>query len=305
MDTFVDPGPVADVPWVQGTCSASPDTLNFETAELCVRLTKSSQTIASLAPKVAPGFDFAPADLLAARSGPGYVQLGDLTLRVRTGTSGEWQNIDTWSSRTAVTAMTASGDVKAAADLALPASAPLHVTRSWLLTGGRLGMRIVLTNSSSAAMQVGALGLPMVFDNVLTGRTLDAAHATCSFPDPYIGRDAGYLQVTRLNGQAPVLLVLPDGSTPFEAYNPIWSAPKSGNQDPVGIFTDLTQRSSTFEGFLEWMVHTKAYADKEWSAAQPWNPPTELDLAPGESKTYGLQFVLADQVRNIEQRLVA
>ncbi len=306
-DAAVNVGPVADVPWVQGTCSTPPDTLNFETAELCVRLTKSSQTIAALEPKVAPGFDFTPADLRPTRSGPGYVQLGDITLRVRTGSSGDWQNIDSWSTRTAVTAMPASGSVMAAADLgpSLPASVPLSVTRSWVTEGGRLIMRLTLTNKSSTAVQVGALGLPMVFNNVLTNRTLEQAHATCSFADPYIGRDAGYVQVTRLNGQGPVLLVLPDGNTPFEAYNPIWSPPKSGNQDPVAIFSDLTQRSTTFEGFLEWMVHTKAYADKEWNAATPWNPPTELDLAPGESKTYGLQLVLADQVRHIEQVLVA
>jgi hypothetical protein len=306
VDASVHVGPVPDVAWVKGTCSAPADTINFETAELCVRLTKSSQTIAALEPKVSPGFDFTPADLLATRSGPGYVQLGDLTLRWRAGTAGDWQNVSTSSSRTAVTAMSASGSMLAAADLApaLPAGIPLRVVRTWAMEGGRLIMRFALTNTSSGPVQVGALGMPMVFNNVLTGRTLDQAHATCSFADPYIGNDAGYLQVTRLNGQGPVLLVLPDGKTPFEAYNPIWSVPKSGNKDPVAIFTDLTQRSQTFEGFLEWMVHSKAYAEKEWVKAQPWNPPTDLNLGPGESKTYGVQLVLADQIRGIEQRLV-
>ena len=42
-------------------------------------------------------------------------------------------------------------------------------------------------------MQIGALGFPMVFNNVITNRTLDQAHTTCSFADPYVGRDAGYL----------------------------------------------------------------------------------------------------------------
>jgi hypothetical protein len=171
------------------------------------------------------------------------------------------------------------------------------------MEGGRLVLRFRLQNTSTGPVQIGALGLPMVFNNVITNRTLDQAHAACSLSDPYIGGDAGYLQVTRLSGQGPALLVLPDGKTPFEAYNPILNVPKTGSKDPVAIFTDPTPRGSSFEGFYEWMVHSKAYADKEWSNAKPWNPPTDLTLAAGESKTYGVQFVLADQIRHIESVL--
>jgi hypothetical protein len=300
-------GKVTDVAWVTGTCSkGTPDTIQFETAEFCVSLSKNSQTIAALQPKAAPGFDFTPADRLSKRAGAGYFQLGDLTLRLRASSSADWQNVTTSASRVAVIAKPSSDTVLAAADLApaLPANLPLTITRSWLLQGGRLILRFVLENKSSAPVQVGALGVPMIFDNLIMDRTLDQAHATCSFADPYVGRDAGYLQVTRLNGQGPALLVLPDGRTSFEAYNPIFDPPKPGSKDPVAVFTDLTPRGQTFEGFWEWMVHSKAYADAEWNHAQPWNPATELTLAAGESKTYGLVFVLSDRIRNIEQRLI-
>jgi hypothetical protein len=289
-------GGVPDVPNVSGSCSFGTNTLNFETAEFCVSLTRASQTVAALKPKVASSFDFTPADQLSSRSGAGYMHLGDVTLRVRTGT-GAWQNVSTSSSRTAVTALTAAGDVKAAADLkpALPASLPLTITRSWLVEGGRLVMRVELKNGSSSPVEVGALGFPMVYNNVITGRTLDQAHAACSFADPYIGQDAGYLQVTRLSGQAPALLVLPEKGTPFEAFNPILNA--AGG---AAIFTDPTPRQQTFEGFHEWMVHTGAYAANEWRGVQPWNSPSSATLAPGEARTYGLKFVLSDQIRNIE-----
>lgn len=56
----------------------------------------------------------------------------------------------------------------------------------------------------------------MVFNNVLNERSLEEAHAKCSFYDPYIGEDAGYLQVTRLNGLGPALLVVAYGHTPLE-----------------------------------------------------------------------------------------
>ena len=127
------------------------------------------------------------------------------------------------------------------------------------------------------------------------------AHAVCSFYDPYIGEDAGYLQVTRLSGHGPALLVVPDGKTPFEAYNPILDKPDHWGAKP--IFTDPTPRGITFEGFYEWMVHSQAYAENEWKSAQPWNPPTALTLAPGESKTYGVKFLLSDSIRDIEKTL--
>ena len=296
---------IPDTPNIPGTCGTSTSTINFETAEFCVSLNKTSQTIAALKPKGVSNFDFTPSDLESSRSAAGYFHLGDITLRLRTGTSGTWQNVTTSASRTAVTAQTASGDVLAAADLspALPSSLPVSVTRSYVNQGGRLVMRFDIKNKSTSSVQIGALGIPMVFGNVITDRTLDQAHAQCSFADPYIGRDAGYLQVTRLSGASPALLVLPDGKTPFEAYNPILNAPKTDSKDPVAIFTELTPRGQTFEGFLEWMVHSKAYADGEWSNATPWNPATDLTLAAGESKTYGVVFVLSDSIRNIEKTL--
>lgn len=294
------------MPWVNGTCSTSSTTLNLETAQFCLSLSKASQTVAGLKPKGVSNFDFTPADLVATRSGAGYFHLGDLTLRLRPNSTGEWQNVSTAASRTQVTTQTASGSILAQADLApaLPANLPLSVTRTWATEGGRLILRFTLKNKSNSPVQIGALGLPMVFNNVITNRTLEQAHAACSFADPYIGSDAGYLQVTRLSGQGPALLVLPDGRTPFEAYSPLLNAPKANSKDPVAVFTDSTPRAQTFEGFLEWMVHSQAYAGKEWSKASPWNPATDLVLAPGDSKTYGVRFVLADQIRNIEKTLI-
>ncbi|MGH9731460.1 MAG: DUF5695 domain-containing protein, partial [Candidatus Acidiferrales bacterium] len=138
---------------------------------------------------------------------------------------------------------------------------------------------------------------------VMNNRSLAQAHEICSFYDPYIGEDAGYLQVTRLNGHGPALVVVPDGKTPFEAYNPILN--KRSVNGAVPIFSDPTPRWVTFEGFYDWMVHSEAYAENEWKNAQPWNPPTMLSLAPGESKTYGVKFLLADSIRHIEKTLTA
>ena len=202
-----------------------------------------------------------------------------------------------------MTPISTSDTVLAAADLTpmLPHDMPLRITRSWLLDGGTLVMRFTLTNTNSQPVQIGALGIPMVFNNVLTGRTLDQAHAICSFYDPYIGEDAGYLQVTRLSGHGPTLVVVPDGKTPFEAYSPILDSPRG----QARLFSDLTQRTVTFEGFLDWMVHSQAYAEDSWKNAAPWNPPTMETLAPGQSRNYGVRFLLSDSIRGIEKTLVS
>ncbi|HMI50834.1 MAG TPA: DUF5695 domain-containing protein [Candidatus Saccharimonadales bacterium] len=278
--------------------------LRLETTDFTVDLVRSSQTVASLVPKMAKDFDFTPGDLLAERSQDGYYHLGDLDLRLRTGDSGEWKNYSTSLARKPVAALPASGETLAAADLSptLPADIPVAVLRTWVNQGGKLVLRFVLKNKTSETVQIGALGIPMIFNNVLNNRTLEQAHAKCSFYDPYIGEDAGYLQVTRLSGLAPALLVVPDGRTPFEAYNPILS--KGRNRGgPEAIFTDPTPRSVTFEGFYDWMVHSTAFADTEWRNVPQWNPPTMLTLAPGESRTYGVKFLISDSIRNIEKTL--
>ena len=278
-------------------------TVNYDTPDFTLSLVRSSQTVAALKPKGADGFDFTPGDLLVERSQNGYFHLGDLTLRLRTEDSANWTNYSTATVRSAVRMLPPSGNALAIADLAptLPADIPLQITRTWAVQEGKLTLRFALTNTSTKTVQIGALGVPMIFNNVLNDRSLEQAHAICSFYDPYIGEDAGYLQVTRLNGHGPALLVVPDGKTPFEAYNPILD--RKGRWGAAPVFTDPTPRGITFEGFYEWMVHSQAYAENEWKAAQPWNTPTSLTLAPGESKTYGLEFLVSDSIRHIEKTL--
>ena len=284
--------------------------IDFQTPELALSLVRSSQTVAALHPKQDPSFDFTPGDLLVERSRDGYYHLGDIDLRLRVGSSGEWKSYSTALARTQVTSLPSSGNVIAAADLSptLPADIPLQITRSWELDDGKLVLRFTLKNKRSEPVQLGALGIPMVFNNVLNNRSLEQAHAICSFYDPYIGLDAGYLQVTRLNGHGPALLVVPDGQTPFEAYSPILGLRgASGSSAPPEpqIFTDSTPRGMTFEGFYDWMVHTAAFAESEWKNAQQWNPPTQITVAPGDSKTYGVKFLVSDSIRNIESTLAA
>jgi len=273
----------------------------FDTPDFTLKLVKASQTVAALQPKGADGFDFTPADQITARAADGFYQLGDITLQLRTGANGDWKRFSTADARKPVVASEVSGNTIAAADLTptLPTDCPLQITRSWGLDNGRLVLKFELKNKSSEPMEIGALGIPMIFNNLITDftrsqprpRTLDQAHTICSFTDPAICMDAGYVQVTRLNGHGPALVVVEEGRTPLEAYVPL-------NEDK-------TPRSQTFEGFYEWTVHSAALAQTEWRNAQPWNAPTAETLAPGATKTFGVKFLVSPEIKDIEKTLAA
>ncbi len=295
--------------------------LTFDTPDFTLKLVTASQTIAALEPKGVPTytptprparggrggqaaqtpaappeptgpltFDFTPGDRLAARAADGYHHLGDITMRLRTGSSGAWANYASATARKPVTALPASGTTLAAADLSatLPDDIPVKVTRTWQLINGRLVLSFTLSNRGTAPVEIGALGLPVVFNNLITGRNLEQAHEVCSFFDPAIAADAGFLQVTRLSGNGPALVVVPHGKTPLEGWRTV---------------DDRTPRTQTSEGIFEWMAHTQAFAENEWRSATPWNAPTQATLAPGQSRTYGLEFLLSPSIRAVEDTL--
>ncbi|SFG82765.1 DUF5695 domain-containing protein [Pedobacter insulae] len=258
-----------------------------------LKLVNASQTVAGLLPKLVKDFDFTPSDSLKVRSANGLYHLGDINLSLRTGDEQEWKKYHTAANRAPVKALKVSGNIIAAADLAatLPSDIPLTVKRFWELQQGQLILRFELSNKSTGPVEIGALGIPMIFNNILEGKTLDKSHSDNVFYDPYIGNDAGYLQVARLSGQQPTLVVTPYGKTPFEAYNP--------------LLDDPTPRGIVFEGFYEWMVHSKAYAENEWKNAEQWNKPTSAILKPGQTRSYGLKFLLSGTVKDIENTLIA
>ena len=165
----------------------------YETPELTLRLVRSSGTAAGLeakdpAAKGREDFDFTPAELLAARSVNGYYHLGDLDLRLREAGTVEWRGFSTALERHPVRALPLRPGELERDDLrpTLPAEFPLEASRSWAVVDGKLALRFTLRNSGTRTIEIGALGIPLIFDNVMSGKNLDEAHALCSFSDPSI-----------------------------------------------------------------------------------------------------------------------
>jgi hypothetical protein len=255
----------------------------YRTAQFRLELRTDTQTLARLSPIAETGFDFTPGAREAERQGDGYVHVGDIHLRLRT-EGGAWRDFSSAHQRRPIRRLAAGGATLAAADItaSLGPDSPLRVERRWVAEGGALALRFVLTNTSKQAVEVGGLGLPMVFDNIITDRSLEEAHAQASFVDPYIGRDAGYLQVTRLNGKGPALLVLPEKATPLEAYRPIQQAGRGAK--PGDIFTDRSERGQTSEGFYDWTVASKGSPSRTGRPpASSGTPPPASPSPPGQA----------------------
>ncbi|WP_200919867.1 DUF5695 domain-containing protein [Duganella sp. Leaf126] len=265
----------------------------YGTRQFLLALRQDTQTLARLDPVSEPAFDFVPGARSAERQFDGYAHIGDLNLRLRSGAEPAWRDYASSRSRRPIRALPAGGATLAAADITatMGDGLPLRIERRWLDQDGVLVLRFTLINPTAAPIEIGGLGMPMVFDNIITDRTLEQAHASASFVDPYIGRDAGYLQVTRLNGKGPALLVLPDARTPLEAWRPL---------------DDRSPRAQTAEGFYDWTVASKAYAEQDWkNAGEQWNTPTSITLAPGARREIGVRFTLAPAIRAIESTLIA
>src|SRR6516225_610078 len=160
-------------------------TLDFDTPDFNLKLVKASQTIAALEPKGATAagetpFDFTPADQLPTRNGDRFNHLGDISIRARTVGAdgpGEWRNFATSTARKPVEAIeqsasaaASSGKVLAAADLSptLPDDCPLAITRDWLLDPtNKLVLHFNIKNKSDATVEIGGLGFPVVFNNMI------------------------------------------------------------------------------------------------------------------------------------------
>lgn len=216
-------------------------------------------------------FDFATSKAKVDRTGADFYQLGDVELAFRKTDQQQWAFVNTKDDQTL-------------------SDSPIKVKREWRTQGDNVLFSATLSNSSQHDIEIGGLGFAMIFNQIFTDNSLDESHNNCSFVDPYIGQDAGYLQVARLNGRKPTLLVVNGGNTPFEAYR--------------SLNDDHTKKDVHFEGFYEWTVFSKAYFDTNWDGKRQWNAPSSFILNTGDSKTFTLKFIATSTPDKISEVLV-
>ena len=222
-----------------------------------VAILNASQTLSSFHPNGSEkDLDYTPVELLRKRDRNQFFHIGDITISLRRQGDSSWSAYSSATARKHVKALSPTKNNLASADISPTLNnIPLKVIRNWQDDHGDLILSFEISNPTDYTIEIGALGIPLPFNNNMDWKNLDQAHAQNVFFDPYIGQDAGYLQVNRLHGNGPSLLVLPYKNAGFEAYNPL-------NTDP-------TPRSITFEGFHEWLIHSKAHACLLYTSPSP------------------------------------
>ncbi|KAI1653381.1 hypothetical protein F4813DRAFT_255741 [Daldinia decipiens] len=267
--------------------------ITIKTANFNAKIVRDAQVLASLSP-AGDSFDFLPFDLISARAGNGQYHWGDITYRYREDNNGPWIDGDSAASRKAVTTYKVGTGVLASSGLTptLPGGGPLNVTREWLDVSGDLALRFTIENSGASPVEIGSLGFPAEFNSIFTNRAAGDTQRLCSLSDPYVGMHAGYIRVSPVRGTGAALVVTPLGDTPLEAYRNL--------DEPYYQATDYG--SQTFEGFYEWQVLSRAWAEKEWASVKSWNTPSSKILQPGQILQFGVRFSVAKGgVRDIDE----
>ncbi|KAI0892001.1 hypothetical protein F4806DRAFT_290326 [Annulohypoxylon nitens] len=264
----------------------------IKTSNFNAKIVSDAQVLASLTP-AGDTFDFLPFDLISDRAGNGQYHWGDITFRYREGSSGNWTDGDSSAARKAVTFVKAGTGVLAASNLepTLPTLGPLNITREWLDVSGDLGLRFTIGNTGASHIEIGSLGFPAEFNSIFTNRAATDTQRLCSLSDPYVGMHAGFIRVSPISGTGAALVVTPLGDTPLEAYRNL--------NEPS--YATTAYGSQTFEGFYEWQVLSRAWAENEWADVEPWNTPSSKTLQPGQTLQFGVRFSVAKGgVRDID-----
>ena len=218
--------------------------------------------------------------------------LGDVTMRVRAAGSGQIFTLLTTGGALAAKAapLPAKPNELAAANLTatLATNLSLALERHYVRADHGVQMRFELTNKGSTAIEIGAWGAAMVFDTMAAKqRDLDGMAGNCSFVDPAICGEGGWVSATRMTGTGGVLLVVPE--------------------EGIGVQAWRLMRESSVPWAYELTSLSKAWAEDEWKDAKgaPWVPPTSLHLAPGATAAFTYRLLLAPSIREKDDALAA
>lgn len=173
------------------------------------------------------------------------------------------------------------------------------------------------TSTANASLRIGGLGFSLISDTFFGGTNNTAIAAFGSFLDAHVGLDGGFATITRADGSRQLLVAPCAGDAGgaragLEAWRPILEDSCQPNE---GMW-EFTVHSAAWAA--EWAVNKQApnlldfpndplhkaawpaprsphpswhLSETVWAPnPRPWNPPTSVVLAPGESVDYALCF---------------
>lgn len=286
-------------------------------------LSTSNQVLTGLSSKNSSPFQFLARPLLNDRATPGFYHIGDIDLRWRITGDSTWNDVSSALDRSAVVPVTpAPANTFASADLtpslALGANIdqsalPFTVQRSW---SGLNDDTLVLTFNVSANggkdVEFGGIGFAQAYYNNWSGLSIDDTYDYCVVADPAIHSDGGYIQINRVSGASPSLLVaaMNDQSTRTPLVQ--WRNIRSQDGGNPTLYTDNTGVTFTNEGHYRWMVATAGFTSDDENSAKnngvqrgdDWIDPSSITVKSGTSRIFALRFFLSnDGPRGIQSNL--
>lgn len=143
----------------------------------------------------------------------------------------------------------------------------LHV--HFRLDGDTLDWEITLRNKTDQPLEIGDLGLPLLFNTNYVSDSL-TTYTQRVIRHSYVAGHGSFITVMRPNGVGPFLVMTPHAGTKLEYFR-----------------HDLS--SGAWEGIYTAYIHSGAWAEAETRGT--WRQPqTSLVLAPAEEATYGFRL---------------
>lgn len=161
-------------------------------------------------------------------------------------------------------------------------------------TPGAVRWSIELTNTGTAPLEIGDLGLPLPFNEYWAAR--DVIYEARTMYHSFTGQNSSYITVSRPSGVGPFLLMIPDATTGagFE-YMDNWR--KEEHPDSAWAAGGGTPAWSN--GLDVFYIHSAAIK----STGRGYLPNTSLMLAPGEAKTYAFKFLKVASQSDVKEAL--
>lgn len=159
------------------------------------------------------------------------------------------------------------------------------LVESYYLEDDQLKWDITVENNNASALEIGDFGVPLAFNEYWPGG--EEIYETRVMDHSFIGKDSSYIYATRPSGLGQFLLMTPDVETGagFE-YQDHWRVEERSGEEAAWC----QDQSGWANGLNVYYIHSQVIQKTNRGYLEN----TSLTLQPGESKTYGFSFSIAD-----------
>lgn len=168
------------------------------------------------------------------------------------------------------------------------------LVESYYLADDQLKWDITVENTNASALEIGDFGVPLAFNEYWPGG--EEIYETRVVDHTFIGKDSSYIYATRPSGLGQFLLMTPDVETGagFE-YQDHWRVEERSGEEAAWC----QDQAGWANGLNVFYIHSQVIQKTNRGYLEN----TSLTLQPGESKTYGFSFSIADDEDDMKSTL--